>query len=125
MLATVIVIVLGAVMCVFIAALDGSGIGDLMMMLATGGGVLIVVMIIWYRYGRRSGTNASLAFWNALSRNPADDGIAAQYRPRKVDEGRNSRAVGTNRPITAEEAHDIQSTSANTWVPSRNRDGGK
>ncbi len=122
MLAAVIVIVCGAVICAFVGAIDRSELGAWML----GGVILLAALllwwIIWLRYSRNSG--GGLAFWHVFGRSHRDDGIAAQYRPRKVGEGHAPRPSGTNKPITAEEAHDMRMTSANTWVPSKNREGG-
>ena len=123
MLAAVIVIVCGAGVCAFVGALDRSEAGAWML----GGVVLLAALflwwIIWYRYKSNVG-QSGLAFWHIFSRNHRDDGLAAQYRPRKVGDSRSNQPSGTNQPITADEAHEIQATSANTWVPSKNREGG-
>ncbi len=123
MLAAVIVIVGGAGVCAFVGALDQSEAGAWML----GGVVVFAAMllwwIVWYRYSRNV-SQSGLAFWHMFGRSHREDGLAAQYRPRKVGEGNSNRPSGTNRPITAEEAKEIRATSANTWVPSKNREGG-
>ena len=62
----------------------------------------------------------TMSFLNLLSRNHRDDGLASQYRPRKV-KPRAAVSGDVNRPISADELREIQSTSANTWVPTRSR----
>lgn len=123
MLAAVIVIVAGAGLCAFLAAVEASERSDWAIGVVITVAVLLVTWMIWYRYSRDR--TAGLRFWLSVSRNHNDDGIAAQYRPRKVADRKSELAAGTNQPITAEEAHEIQATSASTWVPSRNREGGK
>lgn len=122
MLAAVIVVVVGTGLCVFIAAASPEPASIWLVGAVVLAAVLMVSLIITYRYGRHSSTG--LGFWHALSRNHRDDGLASQYRPRRVADKR-SESNATNRPITAEEAQEIQATSANTWVPSRNRERGQ
>jgi len=117
MLASVIVIVLGTGLCCFLCLTDSSAFGYWMLTLLPVTALLAIFMIVRYRYGR--GEVGSLAFWNAFVRSPPDDGIAAQYRPRKVKDGRSMATTGIRQPITAQEAHELQTTSANTWVPAR------
>ena len=119
MLATVIIIIGGAALCAFIAALENSRRSAWMLGAVISIAVLMIAWIIWYRYFRN--TSTGLGFWLSMGRNHRDDGIAAQYRPRKVKNGQSEHNTGTNKPITAEEAHEIQVSSANAWVPSRDR----
>lgn len=115
MLATIIVIVGGAGLCCFLAmAADSS------MLLQAGvaiGSLLAIVQIIRYRYGRDS--TGKLSIWHIITRRPNDDNIAAHYHPERVIDKHSEARVGTNKPISAEEAHQIQITSSNTWVPSK------
>ena len=119
MLASVIIIVGGAGVCAFIAGTSSSDASAAMLGFVVTAAVFLITFIIWFRYGRRS--ENGLRFWLSLSRNHREDGIAAQYRPRKVRDKSAETPVGTNQPITAEEVHDIQESSANTWVPTRHR----
>lgn len=123
MFAAMIVIVLGVVLCGFISAVSSTERSAWAFGIATGVGALMVVWMIWYRYSRNRASG--LGFWHMFGRSHRDDGIAAQYRPRKVKDGRTEIPAGTNQPITAEEAKQIQENSANAWVPSKNREGGK
>ena len=123
MLATVIIIVAGAAVCAFIAAADSSDLGVWMGTSAVVGAILLVAWVVWYRYGRS--TTNGMGFWFSLSRSYRDDDLANQYEPRKVRDKRSEAPTGNNRPITADEAHEIQQQSANTWVPSKNRKSGK
>ena len=121
MLASVIIIVGGAGVCAFIAGTSSSDSSGVMLGIAVAVAVLLIAMIIWLRYGRRP--EGGLGFWLSLGRNHREDGLAAQYRPRKVRDKSSETPVGTNQPITAEEVHEIQESSANTWVPSRIKEG--
>ncbi len=73
---------------------------------------VFLILVVMQRFGKSPG---SLGFLFSASRNRRDDGLK-DYEPRKAGDHRSSM-VGTNRPISAEEAHEIQITSANTWVP--------
>lgn len=123
MVATVIVIVVGAVICAFLGAADRTQFGDWMLGLVVLVAALMLTAIIRYRYARNS--SSGLGFWYALGTDHREDGLASQYRPRKVRDNRTISQPGAQRPISAEEAREIQNTSSNTWVPSRNREGGK
>lgn len=119
MLATVLVIIAGTLLLVFICAVDQSEFAAILMGITVGLAILSILALVWYRYFRDLGKN-SLDLSLSLGRNKPDDGIAAHYRPRLV-KNRNEEVKGTNQPITAEEAHELQVNSANTWVPSRSR----
>ena len=121
MLATVIVIVAGTGLCTFIGAADSSSSGMIALGVVITVAVLLLLWLLWFRYSDHS--SKGLGIWLSIARNPRDDGLASQYRPRKVNEREEARITGTNQPITAEEAHDLQVNSANTWVPSKNREG--
>lgn len=120
MLATVIVVVLGALVCGFLVAASTESGGDWLLWTIVGVAVFFITWVMWYRYSRR--TASPLSFWFALSRNYRDDEFPADYVPRKV-RTRQADVAGPNRPITADEARELQQNSANTWVPSRNRCG--
>ena len=120
MLATVLVIIAGTILLVFICAVDQSEAGAILMGVTIGLAILSLMTLVWYRYFRDHGNN-SLDLSLSVARNKPDDGIAAhQYEPRLV-KNRHEEAQGTNQPITADEAHELQINSANTWVPSRSR----
>ena len=124
MLATIIIIVLGTVLCCFLCLLDSSAFAHWMLLLLPTSALVVIVQIARYRYGRSGhagGASSGLSFWNLLARNPPDDGLAAQYRPRVVQSGRSLAPSGLQQPITAQEAHELRTTSANTWVPSQGR----
>tara|TARA_B100001939_G_C16497558_1_gene428150 strand:- start:124 stop:540 length:417 start_codon:yes stop_codon:yes gene_type:complete len=120
MLATVLVIIAGTMLLVFICAVANSDAGAILMGVTVGLAVLSLMALVWYRYFRDHGNN-SLELSLSIARNKPDDGIAAhQYEPRLV-KNRHDEAEGTNQPITADEAHELRISSANTWVPSRNK----
>lgn len=117
LLASMFIIALGAGCCLFtVVAMSPS---SMPVALWIGGGIMsvFVIIIVMQRFGRIP--QGSLSFLLSSSRNRRDDG-ARDYEPRKVADGR-SQSVGTNRPITAEEAHQIKVTSPNTWVPAASR----
>ena len=117
MLATVIVIVGGAGLCCFLSMLDTSSFSSWMPWMIIAGALSVIGLIVRYRYGRRSSTG--LGLWYMLRRSPNDDGVAGQYQPGLIRDKRSQVSVGTNTPITAEQARELQVTSSNTWVPSR------
>lgn len=117
MLASVLITILGTGLCCFLCLLEPSDFSDLMLMVLPATALLAITVIVFLRYGQ--GDSGSLKFWHSAASNHYDDSIAAQYRPRKVEDSRSNAPAGSNKPITAEEAHDIQTTSANTWVPSK------
>lgn len=115
MLATIIVIVCGSGLGCFLAmAADSSEWLQAGIAVAA---LIAIVQIVRYRYLRNTSTRLGLFFF--IQKHPNDDGIAAQYRPRKIRDRRSENQNGSNKPITAEEAHQIQVTSANTWVPTK------
>jgi hypothetical protein len=79
------------------------------------------MMVVLQRFGKLPKTD--LSFLLSAQKNRRDDG-AAGYEPRKAS-GTITAHPGTNQPISAEEAHEIKVTSANTWVPSQSRSGRK
>jgi hypothetical protein len=120
MLASVIVIVIGTGICCFMCVMADSRYSDLAMGAVVVSAFLVLASMIWYRYSSGDGSGR-LAFWNAAARNNREDGLAAQYRPRKVEDRRSQQQPGSNRPITAQEAHDLQINSSKTWVQSKAR----
>jgi len=112
LLAAVFIIALGAGCCLFlVAAMSPANLAKT----AWGLGAfctVFLILIVLQRFGKSAG---GLSFLFSASRNRRDDGLQ-DYEPRMAGEKRSSM-VGTNRPISAKEAHDIQITSANTWVP--------
>ncbi|MEZ6060833.1 MAG: hypothetical protein R3C19_10750 [Planctomycetaceae bacterium] len=86
--------------------------------------VPVLFLLATVRFRRSSArTRSGLGFWSSLFRSPPDDGLASQYRPRRVGEGRPQPPAGTNKPISAGEAREIRITSASTWVPTRDSNG--
>ena len=80
-----------------------------------------VLFLAFIALQRMSGPRAmTMAFMNLLNHNHRDDGLASQYRPRKV-KSRPAASSELNQPISVDELREIQATSANTWVPTRNR----
>jgi hypothetical protein len=119
-LAACIVIVLGSVFCLLLIFAGGNR-GETPWMIGAVCAVasLFLGFLIFLRWGNKP--TWSLGFWHTLFRNPPDDGLASQYNPRKVVDNSSQGPMGGNRPITAAEAHEIQSTSASAWVPTRDR----
>ncbi|HIF01366.1 MAG TPA: hypothetical protein EYG03_02325 [Planctomycetes bacterium] len=119
MLATVIIVGLGTGLCSFLGLAFTSSAYDWIVIAVLATALLMLGLLTSYRYFRNEGP--SLGFWNAVARNHREEGLAAQYRPRKVQEGQEKTQVDPNKPITADEVHEIQVTSASTWVPSGGR----
>ncbi len=114
LLASVFITVLGFGGCLFVvSALSPESFLRAASIL---GGVLaaFLTLIVMFRFGKRP--DSSLGFLYSSERNRRDDGVA-NYEPRIANQPRASTAAGTNQPITAKEVHEIQLTSANTWVP--------
>ena len=122
MLATVIVIFGGAALCGLITLMDAKQ-SDWVFWGVIASAFLFVAFIIRLRYSNGN-SRSNLGFWSSVKHNPADDGIAGQYRPRRVKTRANEVRTGTQQPITAQEAREIKDSSANTWVPSRDRSNG-
>jgi hypothetical protein len=117
MLATVIVVGLGAGLCSFLALAGTSSTFDWIVLAVMVAALFALGGVTSYRYYRNEDPN--LGFWNAVARNHREERLAAQYRPRKVENVDEAVAADPNKPITADEVHEIQVTSSNTWVPSR------
>lgn len=117
----------GSMLATVIVIVGGAGLGCFLCMAANSsellqGGIAIaaliaIVQIVRYRYARNTSSKLGLFFF--IQKRPNDDGLAAQYRPRKIKDRRSQADTGDNKPITAEEARQIQVTSANTWVPTK------
>lgn len=120
MLASSIVIVGGAAFCVMLAAVGSNEPSPWLIAGVIGTTVCMLLLMVRIRYGERG---SGLGFWHSVFRNHRQDGLASEYRPEKVDSRSASSGIGSNAPITAEQVHEIQVTSANTWVPSRNKEG--
>ncbi|MEO2014567.1 MAG: hypothetical protein ABGZ53_09350 [Fuerstiella sp.] len=116
MLATVIVVGLGAGLCSFLGLAATSSAFDWIVMAVLATALLMLGLLTSYRYFRNEDPN--LGFWNAVARNHREEGLAAQYRPRKVEDNQEKTPVDPHKPITADEVHEIQITSSRTWVPS-------
>lgn len=117
MLATMIVIVLASILCSWIVLIAGSALQDWMIGCIAVGAILLISGLLIYRYG--GADESSLGFWKSAFSNHYDDGLAANYRPEKVDTSTSAAAQAENRPASASELRDIRETSANTWVPSK------
>ena len=118
MLATVIVVGIGGGLAGFGCLLAGGS--DLLVATVFCSLAALMIGVTGLRRSVSRSTSG-LGFWLNLMKNHPDDGLAAQYRPRRVDPDKEVRPQGSNQPITAAEAHELQSTSSSTWVPSRNR----
>ena len=117
MLATAVVIGVGAGLCCFVCLADSSDFGVILSLAVVMVALFMLFGITWYRYSQSGGQ--SLVFWHAVARNNREDGLAAQYRPQIVNDRGAQQPVGTNKPITASEARELRVTSSRTWVPSR------
>lgn len=118
LLASVFILALGGGSCIFtVAAMSPQSLPTA---LWTVGGVVgaFLLLVILQRFGKLPQTD--LSFLLTAQKNRRDDG-AADYMPRKANEHPSGSPTGTNRPISAEEAHEIKLTSANTWVPAPSR----
>lgn len=119
LLAAVFILAMGAGCCLFTVSVMSPS--SLFAASCTVGVVIggFLILVILQRFGKLP--QNSLSFLVTSQRSRRDDG-AADYQPRKVGEGQDQTSHGgTNRPISAEEAHDIKVTSLNTWVPSPGR----
>jgi len=117
--ASVFILALGSGCCLFtVAALSP---GSLPTTIWTLSGIVgcFMVLVVLQRFGKLPSTD--LNFLLMSSKNRRTDG-AADYQPRKATPERRG-PTGTNRPISAEEVHEIKVTSANTWVPAQSRTG--
>ena len=115
MLAAMIVIVLGAILCSWIVLVVESAFQDWVIAAIVVGTVLVITCLLLFRY---SGSKpAGLDFWRSAFGNHYDDGLAANYRPAKVKDRRSTTGQGENHPISVSELRDIRETSANSWVP--------
>ncbi|MCP4783115.1 MAG: hypothetical protein GY903_25365 [Fuerstiella sp.] len=119
MLATVIVVGFGAGLSSFVGLALASSAYDWIVIAVVATALLMLGLLTSYRYFRNE--EANLGFWNAVARNHREEGLASQYRPRKVEDGEEKEPVDPNKPITADEVHEIHVTSSNTWVPSSGR----
>lgn len=112
LLAALFITTLGAGSCLFtVAAMSPESLPTAAAVLGTIVG-LFYLWVILQRFGKLPGLD--MGFLLSASRNHRDDGLN-EYEPRL----RKSRSLPKveNRPITAEEAHQIKITSPNTWVP--------
>lgn len=114
MLATMIVIILGAIMCSWVVLMAGSVVQDWMIAAIAVGAVALIAIILRYRYGQAQ--DSRLGFWASVFSNHNDDGLAANYRPRKIKDNQTGTPA-RQQPISPEELRDIRESSANTWVP--------
>lgn len=121
LLASVFIVALGCGSCLFTVAAMSPGSLPAAIWTLSGIGGLFLVMVVLQRFGKLPKTD--LSFLLSAQKNRRDDGVAG-YEPRKAG-GNATIRPGTNQPISAEEAHEIKITSANTWVPTQSRSGRK
>ncbi|MFN9719808.1 MAG: hypothetical protein ACK58L_14000 [Planctomycetota bacterium] len=114
MLASVFILTMGGGCCLFTVASLYPESFTLAASVITGIVVVFIVVAVLQRTGRLPSN--SLSFLFVSHKNKRDDGTN-NYLPRRVTDSR-PMVQGTNRPISADEAHEIQVTSPNTWVPS-------
>jgi hypothetical protein len=110
----------------FVVALGGGAVFFLMLMVnpdktPAGGTVIGVVTvaflaIVAIQRISRARTDG-MSFWLIAGRSHREDGIAANYMPRRASSSRTPAAGTVNKPISVDEVREIQSMSANTWVP--------
>lgn len=113
LLAAIFILALGAGTCLFtVAAMSPHSLPTAALVIGgiSGG---FMVFVILQRYGKLPGMD--LSFLLTSSKNRRDDGLT-DYEPKLV-KSKHAPVTGVNRPISAEEAHEIKVTSANTWVP--------
>jgi len=114
LLASIFILTLGSGCCLFlVAAMSPASLGTTACWL---GGIfaLYLTLVVFQRFGKIPKGN--LGFLLSSSRNRRDDGLK-DYEPRIAGKSRSTTMLGTNQPISAKDAHEIQITSANTWVP--------
>lgn len=121
LLAAVFIVALGCGSCLFTVAAMSPGSLPAAIWTLSGIAGLFLVIVVLQRFGKLPKTD--LSFLLSAQKNRRDDG-ARSYEPRKAG-GNSTPSAGTNQPISAEEAHQIKVTSANTWVPSQSRSGRK
>lgn len=117
MLATVLVIGVGAGFLTFFAVAAPNELERWLIPAVCGVALLLLVLLVRLRWSSSS-SRSGLAFWLSAKNNFQDDGIAGQYRPRKVSRADEVRP-GINQPITASEVREIKNTSAHAWAPSK------
>ena len=122
LLASTFVVALGSGCVVFLVVALSADFSPfflgLMGLIATA----LFATIILQRLGR--GRTGSMSFWSMFGQSHREDGLACNYRPRKI-RGRADVDAEVPRPIHAEEVRQIQETSSSTWVPSRGKNGGR
>jgi hypothetical protein len=114
LLASIFILTLGSGCCLFlVAAMSPASLGTTACWI---GGIFaaFVTFVVLQRFGKIP--NGNLSFLLSSSRNRRDDGLK-EYEPRIAESLRSTTTLGTNQPISAKDAHEIQITSANTWVP--------
>lgn len=118
LLASVFIIALGSGCCLFlVAAMSPSQFGNAAAVLGCVFGMFLFLIVL-QRFGKIPKGN--LTFLLSSSRNRRDDGLR-EYEPKIIGSSPSNIVTGTNQPISAKDAHDIQVTSANTWVPAKSR----
>ncbi|MEZ6040009.1 MAG: hypothetical protein R3C20_05855 [Planctomycetaceae bacterium] len=110
----IVAMAVGCSICICIAVDPRSGMDSAIVIGVVGAIFLTVIALQRFSTPRAM----TMSFLSVLSRNHRDDGLASQYRPRKV-KSKSQATAEINQPITVDELREIQSTSANTWVPAR------
>ncbi len=114
MLASVFILTMGGGCCLFTVAALYPQSFTLAASIIGGVGAVFIIFAVLQRTGRLPSNTLSFLF--VSTKNKRDDG-ANDYLPRRATDSR-PMIQGTNRPISADEAHEIRVTSPNTWVPS-------
>ena len=121
LLASVFIVVLGSGCCLFLVAAMSPASFVKTALGLSGTCAVFLILIILQRFRKTPGSSVDFLFSSTSNRR--DDGLK-DYEPRKAGGNQSPSPVGTNHPISAQEAHEINVTSANTWVPAnsaRNR----
>lgn len=122
LLASTFVIALGSGVLIFLVVALSADLSPYFLGLMGLVATAFITTIILQRFGR--GRTGSMSFWSMFGQSHREDGLACNYRPRKI-RGRNDGDAEVPRPIHAEEVRQIQETSSSTWVPSRGKSGGR
>ncbi len=119
LLASTFIVALGAGSCLFaMMALSPSRTPSITSVCGVASGVLLLLIV---RLRFRLPGRQRMSFLSLLSRTYRDDGLACQYEPRKAVHRRRQSPLQANQPISVDELREIQSSSANTWIPTKSR----
>lgn len=117
LLASVFIMTLGAGGCLFTVSAMAPQSMPIAVWTISGLFSVFLLLILLQRFGKVPQTD--IRFLLSSRKNTRDDG-RMDYQPRKANDLYSGQS-GTNLPISAAEAHEIQITSANTWVPAQTR----